>query len=176
MLEKEWNTPSVCTCVCVCVTSRLLEHTFWIKKLWTLVLEKTLESPLGSKEIKLVNPKGYQPWIFFGKTDAETEAPILWPPDAKNWLIGKDPDAGKNWRWEEKGTTEDEIVWWYHRLIGHEFEQASCVGDGQGSLMCYSPWGFRESNMTEWLKNNNNLIFVGETATTFTVRQRGQMQ
>ena len=93
MLEKEWNTPSVCTCVCVCVTSRLLEHTFWIKKLWTLVLEKTLESPLGSKEIKLVNPKGYQPWIFFGKTDAETEAPILWPPDAKNWLIEKNPDA-----------------------------------------------------------------------------------
>ena len=78
------------------------------------MLEKTLESPLDSKEIKLVNPKGYQPWIFFGKTDAEAEAPILWPPDAKNWLIEKDPDAGKDWGEEEKRATEDEMVGWHH--------------------------------------------------------------
>ena len=85
-------------------------------------LEKTLESPLDCKEIKLVNPKGKQSWIFIGKTDAETEAPVLWPPDMKNWLIGKDPDAGKDWRQEEKGTTEAEMVGWHHWLNGHEFE------------------------------------------------------
>ena len=89
---------------------------------WTVVLEKTLESPLDCKEIQPVNPKGDQSWIFIGRTDAEAEAPILWPPDAKNWLIGKDPDAGKDWRWEEKGTTEDEMVGWHHRHNGHEFE------------------------------------------------------
>ena len=89
---------------------------------WTLVLEKTLESPLDSKEIQLVHPKGNQSWIFIGRTDAEAEAPILWPPDAKTWLIGKDPDAGKDWRQEEKGTTEDEAVGWHHQLDGHEFE------------------------------------------------------
>ena len=87
-----------------------------------MLLEKTLESPLDSKEIKPVNPKGNQPWIFMGKTDAETEAPILWPPDAKSWLTVKDPDAGKDWGQEEKGTTEDETVGWHHRLNGHEFE------------------------------------------------------
>ena len=89
---------------------------------WTVVLEKTLENPLDCKEIKPVNPKGNQSWIFIGRTDAEAEAPILWPPDVKNCLIGKDPDAGKDWRQEEKGTTEDETVWWHHRLNGHEFE------------------------------------------------------
>ena len=88
------------------------------------MLEKTLESPLDCKEIKSVNTKGNQFWIFIGSTDAEGETPILWPPDAKNWLIGKDPDAGKDWRWEEKGTIEDEMVGWYHQLDGHEFEQA----------------------------------------------------
>ena len=89
---------------------------------WTVVLEKTVESPLDCKEIQPVHPKGDQSWIFIGKTDAEAETPILWPPDAKNWLTGKDPDAGKDWRREEKGTTEDEMVGWHHRLNGHEFE------------------------------------------------------
>ena len=104
-----------------------------IDAFWTVVLEKTLESPLDSKELKPVNPKGNQSWIFIGRTDAEAETPILWPPDAKNWLIGKDPDAGKDWGQEEKGTTEDEMVGSHHWLDGHEFEQALGVGDGQGS-------------------------------------------
>ena len=108
---------------------------------WTVVLEKTLESPLDCK-IKPVNPKGNQSWIFMGRTDAE--ALILWPPDGKNWLIGKDPDAGKDWKQEEKGMTEEEMFGWHHRLDGQEFEQAPGVGDGQGSLTCYSPWGHEE--------------------------------
>ena len=87
-----------------------------------VVLENALESPLDSREIKLVNPKGNQPWIFIGRTDAEPEVPVLWPPDGKNWLIGKDPDAGKDWQWEEKGMTENEMVGWHHRLHGHELE------------------------------------------------------
>ena len=103
---------------------------------WTVVLEKTLESPLDSKEIQPVSPKGNQSWIFSGRTSAEAETLILWPPDVKNWLFGKDPDAGKVWRQEEKGTTEDEKVGWYHQHSGHELEQASGVGDGQGSLAC----------------------------------------
>ena len=99
------------------------------------MLEKTLESPLHSKEIQLVNSKGSQSWIFIGRTDIEAATQILWPPDVDNWLIGKDPDAGKDWRWEEeKGMTEDEIVEWHHRLDEHKFEQAPEVGDGQGSL------------------------------------------
>ena len=110
--------------------------------------EKTLESPLDTKEIKPVSPKGNQPWIFIGRADAE--ASILWPPDVKSWLIGKDPNAGKDWR-KEKGTTEDEMVGWHHRLNGHEFEQAPGVGEGQGSLACCSPWGHKESDMIVWL-------------------------
>ena len=110
---------------------------------WTVVLEKTLESPLHFKEIKPVSPKGNQSWIFIGRTDAEAETPIRWPPDAKSWLIGKGPDAGKDWRQDEKGMTEDEMVGWHHRLDGHEFEQALGVGDGQGGLACCSPWGHR---------------------------------
>ena len=101
---------------------------------WTVVLEKTLKSPLDCKENKPVNPKENQPWIFIGRTDAEAEAPILWLPDAKNWLLGKYPDAGKDWRQEEKGTTEDEMFEWHLQLDGHEFEQALGAGDGQGSL------------------------------------------
>ena len=116
---------------------------------WTMV-EKTLESPLDCKEIKPVNSKENQSWIFIGRIEAE--APILLPPDAKNWLIGKDPDAGKHWRWEEKGTTEDEMVGWHHQLNGHEFEQASGVGDGQGGLVCCSPWGHKELDTIERLK------------------------
>ena len=108
---------------------------------WTVVLEKTLESPLGCKEIKPVHPKGNQSWIFIGRTEAE--APILWPPDAKSWLIGKAPDAGKGWRREEQGMTEDEMVGWHHWLDGHEFEQTPGDSEGQGSLACCSPWGCR---------------------------------
>ena len=115
---------------------------------WTVVLEKALERLLDSKEIQPVHPKGNQVWIFIGRTDAEAETQLLWPPDAKNWLIGKDPDAGKDWRWEEKGTIEDEIVGWHHQLDGHEFEQSSGVGDGQGSLENCSPWGHKELDMT----------------------------
>ena len=116
---------------------------------WTVVLEKTLESPLGSKEIKPVNPQGNQPWIFIGRTDPDAGTSIL--PDAKNWLIGKIPDAGKDWRQEEKGTVEDEMVGWHHQLNGHEFEQVPGVGDGQGGLVCCSPWGRKESDTTEQL-------------------------
>ena len=129
----------------------------WVLKnrcFWTVVLEKTLESPLDCKEIKPVNPKGNQSWIIIGKTDAESEAPILWPLDAKNRLTGKDPDASKDWRWEEKGMTEDDMVGWHHRLGGCEFEQALRVGDGQGSLVCCSWWGHKEWDMTERLSNN----------------------
>ena len=117
---------------------------------WTVVLEKTLESPLDCK-IKPVHPKGKQSWIFIGKTDAEVEAPILWPPEVKSQLIRKYLDAGKDWRQEEKGTIEDEMAGWHHRLDGHEFEQALGVGDGQGSLACCSPWSHKESDMTEQL-------------------------
>ena len=126
----------------------------WALKNWcfrTVVLEKTLESLLDCKEIQSVNLKGNQPWIFIGRTDAEAETPILWPPDVKNWLTGKDPDTGKDWRQEEKGMTEDEMVGWYHWLSGHEFESTPGVGDGQGSLVCCSPWGHKESDTTEQL-------------------------
>ena len=116
-----------------------------------VMLENTLENALDSKEIKPVNPKGNQLWIFIGRTDAEAEAPILWPPDVKSWLIGKDPDAEKDWWQEEKGMTEDEMVGWHHRLNGHEFKQAPGDGDGQGNLACCSPCGHKASDMTEWL-------------------------
>ena len=112
---------------------------------WTLVVEMTLESPLDSKEIKPVNPKGYEPWIFIGKTDDEAEISILWPPDVKNWLTRKDSDAGKDWRQEEKRTIEDDIVGWHHWLGGYEFEQALGDGEGQGNLACCSPRGDKES-------------------------------
>ena len=113
-----------------------------------VVLEKTLESLLDSKEIKPVNPKGNQPWIFSGRTDAEAETPILWPPDAKSWLTGKDPDAGKDWGQEEKRVTEDELVGWHHRVNGHEFELIPGDSEGQGSLACCSPWCCKESDAT----------------------------
>ena len=120
----------------------------WRTDAFELWCWRRLESPLACKEIQLVHPKGNQFWIFIGRTDAEAEAPVLWPPDAKNWLIGKDPDAGKDWRQEEKGMTEDEMVGWHHWLSGPEFEQAPGVGDGQGSLVCCSPWGHEELDMT----------------------------
>ena len=118
---------------------------------WSVVLEENLQSTLGCKKIKPVNPKLNQSWIFIGKMDAEAETLILWPPDGKKWLIGKDPDAGKNWKQEEKGITEDEMIGWHHQLDEHEFEQAPGDGYGQGSLMCCSPWGRKESEMTEQL-------------------------
>ena len=114
------------------------------------MLKKTLESPLDCREIKPVNPKGNQPWIFTGRTDAEGEAQILWPPDAKSWLIGKDPDAGKDWGQEENGATEDEMVGWHHRLNGHEFEQTPGVIDGQEILACWSPWGRSQTQLSDW--------------------------
>ena len=125
----------------------------WVPKnwcFWTVVLEKTLESPLDCKEIQPVHPKGNQSWIFIGRTDAEAGTPVIWSPDGKSWLIWKDPDAGKDRRWEEKGITEDEMVGWHHQLYGHEFEQTPGDG-GQGSLACCCPWGWKESDLTEWL-------------------------
>ena len=119
---------------------------------WTVVLEKALESPLDCKEIQPIHSKGDQSWIFIGRTDAEVETPILWPPYVKNGHFWKDPDAGKDWWQEEKGTTEDEMVGWHQWLNGHEFEWAPGIGDGQGSLVCYSPWSHKESDMTEQLK------------------------
>ena len=109
---------------------------------------RRLENPLDSKEIKPVNPKGNQPWIFIGSTDAEAKAPILWPPDLRSWLTGKDPDAGKDWGQKEKGTAEDEMIGWDHQLKGHEFEQAPADREGKGRLACYCPRGCRESGTT----------------------------
>ena len=114
---------------------------------WTVVLEKTLESPLDCKEIKPVHPRD-QSRIFIERTDAETTAPILWPPDTKNWLTGKDPNAGKDWMQEEKGRTDDEMAWWHYLLDGHEFEQVLGVDDGQGNLACCNPWGCKELDLT----------------------------
>ena len=121
----------------------------------TVVLEKTLESPLDCKEIKPVSFKKNQPWIFIGRTDAEDEAPILWPPGAKSRLIRRDPDAGKGWRQEEKGVTEDEMVGRNHWLNGREFEQTLGDSEGQGRLACCSPCSLKESDMTEWVNNTS---------------------
>ena len=112
---------------------------------WTVVLQKTLESPLDCEENQPVHPKGDQSWVFIGRTDVEAETPIFWPPDGKNWLIWKDSDARKDWRQEEKGITEDEMVGWHHWHNGHEF------GDGQGGLACCGLWGRKELDTTERL-------------------------
>ena len=135
----------------------------WVLKnwcLWTVVLEKTLESPLDCKEIKPVYPKGNQSWIFTGRTDAEAETVILWPHDGKNCLTGKDPDAEKDWGQEEKGTAEDEMVGWHHWLNGHEFEQDPGVGDGQGGLACYGSRGCKESDMAEQLNWTELMLYT----------------
>ena len=124
----------------------------WILKKWccrTVVLEKTPESPLDNKEIKPVNPKGNQPWIFMARAEAEAETPILWPSDGKSLLTGKDPDAGKDWGQQEKGVTENEMVWWHHWLNRHEFEWSPGDSEGQGSLTCCSPWVHKGSD-TPW--------------------------
>ena len=128
---------------------------------WTVVSEKTLESPLDCKEIQPVHSEGDQPWDFFGRNDAKAETPVntsplhevaeTWPPYAKSWLIGKDSDAGRDWGWEEKGTTEDEMAGWHHWLDGRESEWTPGVGDGQGGLVCCDSWGRQELDMTEWL-------------------------
>ena len=126
----------------------------WVPKnwwFWTVVLGKTLESPLDWKEIQPAHPKGDQSWMFIGRTDAEAENPIPWPPDGKSWLIGKGPAAGRDWGQGEKETTEDEMVGWHHRLNGHEFGWALVVGDRQGGLACCSSWGRKEMDMTERL-------------------------
>ena len=127
---------------CESWTIKKAEH--WRIDAFEPVVLKTLESPLDCKEIQPINPKGSQSWIFI----AEAEASILWPPDGRNWVMGKDPDAEKDWRQEDNGTTEDEMVGWHHQLSGYEFEQALGVGDRQGSLACCSPWGCKESDMT----------------------------
>ena len=132
----------------------LMNEEGWIPKnwcFWTVVLEKTLETPLDCKEIKPINPKRKQSWMFIGRTDAEAETAILWPPDMKNWLLGKDPDAGKDWGQEEKGMTEDEMVGQHHWVYGHESEWTPGVGDGQGGLACCGPWGCEESYTTDRL-------------------------
>ena len=118
----------------------------WAQKnwcFWTVVLEKTLESPLDFKEVQPVHPKRYQSWVFIGRTDAEAETPILWPPHVKNWLIGKYPDAGRDWGQKEKGTTEDEMAGWHHQLNGREFEWTLGVDDGQEGMVCCDSWGLR---------------------------------
>ena len=126
----------------------------WVLKnwcYWTVVLEKTLESPLDCKEIQLVHSEGDQRWDFFGRNDAKAETPVLWPPHAKSWRIGKDSDAGRDWGQEEKGTTEDEMAGWNHWLDGRESQWTPGVGDGQGCLAGCNSWGRKESDMTEWL-------------------------
>ncbi len=135
----------------------------WVPKnwcFWTVVLEKTLESPLDCKEIQPVHSKGDQSWVFFGRNDAEAETPVLWPPHVKSWLIGKDSDAGRDWGQEEKGTTEDEMAGWHHQLDGCEFEWTPGVGDGQGGLVCCDSWGRKESDTTErlnWTELNHGV-------------------
>ena len=134
-------------------------------RFWTVVLEKTLESPLDCKDIQPVHPKGDQSWVFIGRTDAETEAPILWPPDVNNWLTGKDPNAEKDWGQEEKGMTENEMVGWRHQLNGHESEQAPGDDEGQESLACCSPWDckrVRRDWATEQQFLSINIVHLGE--------------
>ena len=136
----------------------------WSPKNWcfrTVVLEKTLESPLDCKEITPIHPKGDQSWVFIGRTDAKAETPILWPPHAKSWLIGKDPDAGRNWGQEEMGMTEDEMVGWHHRLDAHEFGWTPVVCDGQGGLACCDWWGHKSRTwLSDWTELNWILDFL----------------
>ena len=133
--------------IIISLNSPTLHHSCF----WTVVLEKTLESPMDCKEIQPVHYKGYQSCVFFGKNDAKAETSVVWPPHAKSWLIGKDSDAGRDWGHEEEGTTEDEMAGWHHRLNGHEFEWTPGVDDGQGGLAHCNSWGRKESDMTERL-------------------------
>ena len=129
---------------------------------WTVVLEKTLESPLDCKKIQPVHPKGDQSWVFIGRTDVEAETPILWPPHAKSWLIGKDFDAGRDWGQKKKGTAEDEMAGWHHWLDGHESEWTLGVGDGQRGLACCNSWGHKELDTTERLNWTEEMVMDGE--------------
>ena len=136
---------------------------------------KTLESPLDYKEIKAADPKGNRPWIFIGRTDAEAETTVLWPLDVRNWLIWRDPDAGKDWSQEEKGMTEDEMVGWHHQLNRYDFEQAPGIGDGQGGLVCCSPWGRKELDTTEqlnWTELNWILVKSRSTPIIYRISQK----
>ena len=128
---------------------------------WTVLLEKTLESPLDGKEIQPVHSEGDQSWVFIGRTNTKAETPILWPPHVKSWLVGKDSDAGRDWGQEEKGTTEDEMAGWHHWLNGHESEWTPGDGDGQGGLACCDSWGCKESDTTEWLNWTEFPIIFG---------------
>ena len=146
---------------------------------WTVVLEKTLESPLDCKEIQPVHSEGDQPWVFTGRTDAKAKTPILWPPHAKSWLIGKDPDAGRDWGQEEKGMTEDEMAEWHHRLDGRESEWTPGVGDGQGDLACCDSWSRKESDTTErlnWTDYYLNVVEAMVQNTTLAPFKRLRMQ
>ena len=163
---------------CECWTIKKVSTKSWC--FWTVVLEKTLKSSLDSKEIKPVNPKGNKSWNLIGSSDAVGESPILWSSDVKILLIGKDPDAGKDWRQKEKGTTEDEMVGWHHRLDGSEFEQALRLCDGPGSLVCCSLWGLKESDTTERLNWTELIIGYSANGTwdscslfVFTLRPHG---
>ena len=124
------------------------------------MLEKTLESPLDWKEIQPVHSEGDQSWVFIGRTDAKAETPVLWPPHAMSWFIGKDSDAGRDWGQEEKGRTEDEMAGWHHRLDAHEFGWTPGVGDGQGGLACCDSWGRKESDMTERLNWTEQILLI----------------
>ena len=133
----------------------------WVQKnwrFWTVVLEKTLESPLDCKEIQPVHPEGNQSWVFIGRTDVEAETPILWPPNAKSWLIWKDPDPGKDWRQDEKGITEDEMVGWHHQLNGHEFEYLQELVMDREAWRAAVHWTAKcqtwLSNWTDWLNES----------------------
>ena len=144
---------------------------------WTVVLEKTLESPLDCKEFQPVHSEGDRPWVFFGRNDAKAETPVLWPPHVKRWLLGKDSDAGRDWGQEEKGTTEDEMAGWHHRLDGHEFEWTLGVGDGQGGLACCNSWGRKELDMIERLNwTELSLTLQGASLVAQTVKNPPAMQ
>ena len=162
----------VVTYECESWTIQKAERQIW--RFWTVVLEKTLESSWDCKEIQPVHPKRDQSWVFFGRTDVEAETPILWPPDAKSWLIGKDPDARRDWGQEEKGTTEDEMVGWHHWLNRHGFRWTPGVGDGQGGLACCGSWGRKESDTTEWL-NWNDYVQTVNTASQLLNANQCQM-
>ena len=136
----------------------------WVLKnwcFWTVMLEKTPESPLDFKKIQPVHSKGDQSWVFFGRNNAKAETPVLWPPYAKSWLTGKDSDAWRDWGQEEKGTTEDEMAGWHHRLGWREFEWTLGDGDGQGGLACCNSWGRKESNTTERLNRTEREHIIG---------------
>ena len=150
------HTEHVCNNFCLNLPCQKQNWCFW-----SVVLEKTLESPLDCREIQPVHSDGDQPWDFFGRNDAEAETPVLCPPHVKSWLIGKDSDAGRDWGQEEKGTTDDEMAGWHHWLNGRESEWTPGVGDGQGGLACCNSWGRRESDTTEqlnWTKYKNDIL------------------